>query len=90
MLFKIENNTNSEITINWTLRVWYNDKEMVNKSNPEQRNYSFIVNANSSIEGDCSQLSNTKNLYLYKKFLDFEKSKVLTHFEFENIKVITK
>ena len=49
-----------------------------------------MINANSSIEGDCSQLSNTKNLYLYKKFLDFEKSKVLTHFEFENIKVITK
>ena len=88
ILFKLENTNKEEITINWTLRVWYNDKEMINNGNAGQRNYSFIVAANQSIEGDCSQLSNTKNLYLYKQFLDMENSAVLTRFEFESLKVI--
>ena len=87
ILFKLENTTNKDIMVSWTLRVWYNEKEMINYGDPNQRNYSFIVDSNKSIEGDCSQLSNTKNLYLYKKFIKFKNSASLTRFEFENLTV---
>ncbi|MGV6862004.1 MAG: hypothetical protein ACWA41_09545 [Putridiphycobacter sp.] len=89
ILLKIENSNNYQIEISWDLRVWYDGKEMVNNSNPEQRHYSFYLDAKQSLEGDCTMLSNTKNLYIFKKFLDFEKSGELTKFELQNLKVTT-
>lgn len=85
ILFKLENTNNQVITISWTLRVWYGGKEAVNNTTPEERHVKFTINSNSFLQGDCSLRAN--HLYLYKKYLDFEKSAQLTHFELENLKV---
>jgi len=85
VLFKLENTTGNKITIQWDLRVWYNGVEAVNNTTPGERHVSFSIDANSSLEADCSLKK--KNLYLYKKYLDFEKSKTLTKFVLENLRV---
>lgn len=86
VLFKIENKNNKAMTIEWNTRVWYNGVEAVNNTTPEERHVKFSIPAHSVLEGDCSLKA--KNLYLYKKFLDFEKSQVLTKFILENLKVV--
>jgi hypothetical protein len=85
VLFRIENKNNKTMTIEWDTRIWYNGVESVNNSSPEERHVKLTIPAHSILEGDCSLKA--KNLYLYKKFLDFEKSKMMTKFILENLKV---
>ena len=85
ILFKIENTNNKEITIEWDLRVWYNGKESVNNVTPEEKHVVIKIKANSILQGDSSL--SIRNLYLYKKYLDFEKSQEMTKFVLENLKV---
>jgi hypothetical protein len=86
VLFKIVNKNNKAMTIEWDTRIWYNGVESINNSSPEERHVKFTIEANSVLKGDCSLKA--KNLYLYKKFLDFEKSKMMTKFILDNLKVV--
>lgn len=89
VLFKFENTTSKDITIEWDTRVWYNGEENTKNVDDNERHYTLNLVANQTKEGDID-LSNNK-LYLYKKFLNFENASKLTRFELENIKVtITK
>ena len=84
ILFKLENTNNKEITIEWDLRVWYNDKEAINNVASGENHIKFTIRANSILQGDCSL--KVRNLYLYKKYLDFEKSQEMTKFVLENLR----
>lgn len=85
VLFKFENTTNQQITIEWDTRIWYNNKESTDNVSEGERHITLNLLPNQIIESD-TELTNTK-LFLYKKFLNFDKSALLTRFELENIKV---
>lgn len=87
VLFKFENTTSSTVNIEWNTRIWYNGEESTNNVEGDERHYSLKLSAKESIESD-TQLTNNK-LFLYKKFLNFQKSALLTRFELENIRVTT-
>lgn len=85
VLFKYENTTNQIKIIEWDTKVWYNNKESNDNVGNDERHVTLTLLANQIIESD-TELSNNK-LFLYKKFLNFERSAALTQFELENIKV---
>ena len=85
VLFKFENTTNEKISINWETRIWYNTVESTFNVGDAERQYALNILPMQTIEGDSDLLNN--KLFLYKKFLDFENSALLTRFELENIKV---
>jgi hypothetical protein len=85
VLFRFENTTTNGISIDWNVRIWYNGEESIENVSNNERHYELKLSSKQIIESD-TQISNNK-LFLYKKFLNFEKSATLTRFELENIKV---
>jgi len=85
VLFKFENTTNNSIQIEWNTRIWYDGEESTKNVANSERHYSLMLTPKQSIESN-SELSDGR-LFLYKKFLNFEKSALLTQFELENFKI---
>jgi len=85
VLFRFENTTSNNIYIDWDVRIWYNGEESTKNVSNTERHYRLNLSPKQRIESD-TQLSNNK-LFLYQKFLNFEKSATLTRFELENITV---
>ena len=88
VLFKFENTTSNTVVVEWNTRIWYNGNESTKNVSNTERHYSLNLNPKQSIESD-TELSEGK-LFLYKKFLNFEKSALLTRFELENIIIYIK
>lgn len=83
-LIKIVNTNQYNITVEWDLELWYDGVE--NQSNgSEELHQKIEVKSNGIISGNC-ELSN-KQLYIYKKFLDFENAKTTTKYILANLMI---
>ncbi len=88
VLFRFENTTNRPLTIDWRIRVWYNGEENTKNIGSEENHYYLTLDSMEIKKGNCELKNNM--LFLYKKFLKFEKSSKLTRFELDDLNVIDK
>lgn len=85
VIIKVVNTTNSNITIEWDLAIWYNDELASENIADDENHMTITLKPNQSIEGDCSVPHGT--LYIYKDFLVYKAKQKLTKFELQNIRV---
>ena len=81
VLLQIENTSSEDFTISFTLDRWYNQE----KANPDVKEYSFEISANSSLSASCDDKMD--GLHVYSKILTQEPKSVLSKFELSNIKI---
>ena len=80
ILFKVENKTNNKIYVYWDYVLEYNNKPT--NSSPDENLVQVTLEANQSIEGNCSNLHKTK-LGIFYRYIEGED--VLTDFQFKNL-----
>ena len=84
-LLKFVNTTQSEVQISWKPNLWYNDICRTCDINSDEYNYTLLISANESIEGNCD--INNQKLKIFRRFLNYRDKSELTKYELVNIEV---
>jgi len=84
VLLKIENSTGADVAVEWDLEIYANGACTTCSS--EEYHRTFVVDANSSIEGICD-LTQNRDLTIFVQFNDKDNRVVNDRFELVNIQV---
>jgi hypothetical protein len=82
-LLRITNTTDNVQSVSFTERFSFNDQQMVAVG---ENTHSFTLNPGETISGSCNSKEN-HNLNLFIRFLSGKNKRILTGFEFSEIKV---
>jgi hypothetical protein len=85
VLIKVVNTNNYSVVVKWDVRIWYDGMEQTANIKDEENTITQKIAKRSFVSGDCSTPNG--NLYIFKKFITFSGSAVMTNFQFENITV---
>ena len=84
---KLVNTTNLNVSIEWDLKRWYDDKCVNCDSNNPEHHLSFKLNAGETKSGSCENRFEVRELSIFSKFLNMENKSVLTKFSLDNFVV---
>ena len=84
-ILKVENTNSTDVTVEWDLKVWYNDKCNNCDQDYNEHHHVIQVAANSSVEGKCELPKNS--LEIFKDFLSYKAPTKLTKYELKNLQV---
>lgn len=81
---KLVNTTNLNVTLDWDLKRWLNDKCVNCESNNPEHHFSFKLNAGETKSGSCENRFEFRELSVFSKFLNMDNKATLTKFSLEN------
>lgn len=92
VIFKITNNSNQEITLDWDFHLYFNGVCRTCNSTSGEYAKTLTLQAGQSAEGDCSRVPDNR-LQVFSKFEDPSYNnpdkQELTRFEFANLLITT-
>jgi hypothetical protein len=84
VLLRIENKVSSELTVEWDIEYWYNDKCIGCSENSSENHIIINLLPGETLEGDCTKFRD-RSLTILSKMLHIKSSSVLTDFKLNSL-----
>ncbi len=83
-VLKFVNTTDKNLSIDWDLKIWYNNNCVNCDENEKEHHFTLKLNAGETKKGSCETRSKNRELVIFSKFLNMENKSTLSKFELQN------